>query len=140
MRYLFIIIALWCCSISGKAQTDSVQVKKPVYSVRRGIVSSQEQAELQSLAEFRQRHLYLAGEALQKGTSFLAGSLVCSVTGGLMLGVANRVSSDGGQKGMYIAGGIMAGVALGCLAATIRFHGKAGRELRLSAGEVVYKF
>lgn len=35
MRYLFIIIALWCCSISGKAQTDSVQVKKPLYSVRK---------------------------------------------------------------------------------------------------------
>lgn len=35
MRYILLLAALWCCSISGKAQTDSVQVKKPLYSVRK---------------------------------------------------------------------------------------------------------
>lgn len=34
MKYIFIIIALMCCSISGKAQTDSTETKKPKYSVR----------------------------------------------------------------------------------------------------------
>lgn len=140
MRYILLFAALWCCSISGKAQTDSVQVKIPLYSVRKGITAEQEKAESASLAEFRQRHLYLAGESMQKSTSYLAGSIMCSVTGGLLVGVANRVKSDGGQTGMYIAGGLMAGVALGCLTATIHFHNKAGRELRLSAGEVVFKF
>ena len=140
MRYILLLAALWCCSISGKAQTDSVQVKKPLYSVRKGFTAEQEQKEVASLAEYQKRHLYLSGEALQKSTSYLAGSIMCSVTGGLLVGAANRVKSDGGQTGMYVAGGLMAGVALGCLAATIHFHGKAGRELRLSAGEVVFKF
>lgn len=134
MKCIILLAALWCCSISGKAQTDSVQVKKPLYSVRKGFTAEQEKAETASLAEFQQRHLYLAGEALQKSTSDLAGSVICSVVSGIMVNSANRVKSDGGQTGIYVAGGLMAGVALGCLAATIHFHGKAGRELRLLAG------
>ncbi len=35
MKYIFIIIALMCCSTSGKAQTDSTETKKPKYSVRK---------------------------------------------------------------------------------------------------------
>lgn len=140
MRYILLLAALWCCSISGKAQTDSVQVKKPVYSVRKGFTAEQEQAEAASLAEFQKRHLYLSGEALQKSSTFLIGSVVSSFTGGMMLGFANRIKSDGGKTGVYIGGGLMLATSLGCLSATIYFHDKAGRELRLSAGEVVFKF
>lgn len=36
MKYIFIVLALWCCSISGWAQKDSMVIKKPKYSVRNG--------------------------------------------------------------------------------------------------------
>lgn len=35
MRYIFVIFALWCCSISCWAQTDSTENKKAKYSVRK---------------------------------------------------------------------------------------------------------
>lgn len=34
MRYILVIIALMCCSISSRAQTDSTKVKKPKFTVR----------------------------------------------------------------------------------------------------------
>lgn len=34
MRYILVIIALMCCSISSRAQTDSTEVKKPKFTVR----------------------------------------------------------------------------------------------------------
>lgn len=34
MRYIFLIFALWCCPISGMAQTDFAVNKKPKYSIR----------------------------------------------------------------------------------------------------------
>ena len=140
MRYIFIILALWCCSISGMAQTDSTEVRKPMYSVRHGFVSEREQKEMEELEAFRQRHLYLAGEAVQKSTFYLAGSMASAVVGGVLMGTASQVNSDGGVKAMFISGGIMAITSFACLATTIHFHNKAGRELRLSAGEVIYKF
>lgn len=140
MRYIFIVWALWCCSISGMAQSDSTEVRKPMYSVRHGFVSENDQKEMKELEAFRQRHLYLAGEAMQKSTTYLAGSLAASVVGGVLMGTASQVNSDGGQKAMYITGGLMAITSFACLATTIHFHNKAGRELRLSAGEVVFKF
>lgn len=111
-----------------------------MYSVRHGFVSDNEQKEIKELEAFRQRHLYLAGEAMQKSTTYLAGSLAASVVGGVLMGTASQVNSDGGQKAMYITGGLMAITSFACLATTIHFHNKAGRELRLSAGEVIFKF
>lgn len=43
MRYIFVIFALWCCSISSWAQTDSTQVRKPMYSVRHDYTTESEQ-------------------------------------------------------------------------------------------------
>lgn len=77
---------------------------------------------------------------MQKSTTFLAGSVASAVVGGVLMGTASQVNNDGGVKAMFITGGIMAITSFACLATTIRFHNKAGRELRLSAGEIVYKF
>lgn len=140
MKYFLLILALWCCSMSGKAQRDSTEVRKPLYSVRHGFVSESEQKEIAELEAFRQRHLYLAGEAMQKSTTYLASSLASAVLGGVLIGTASQVNSDGGVKAMFITGGIMAITSFACLATTIHFHNKVGRELRLSAGEVIYKF
>lgn len=140
MRYIVVLIALFAVFNSSWAQTDSTQVKKPVYSVRHSFAQEERLAEFQELEPYRQRHLFLAGEAMQKSTGYLAASVGSAVASGVLMGVANRVNSDGGQKAMYITGGVLAGVSLICLATTIKIHMKAGRELKLSAGEVVYKF
>jgi len=140
MRYIFIVFALVCCSISAKAQKDSTETRKPLYSVRHSFVSEAQQKEMAELEAFRQRHLYLAGEALQKGSNYLVASVASSVVSGALFGTANQIGSKGGRTAMFVTGGVAAGLSLVCLAATIRFHNRAGHELRLSAGEVIYKF
>ena len=140
MRYIFIIFAIWCCSISSLAQTDSTQVRKPMYSVRHGFVSDIELKEEKELEAFRQRHLFLAGEAMQKEIGYIATSAATSVISGVLFGLANQMESKAGRTAMFITGGITAGVSLVGIAGAIHFHTKAGRELRLSAGEVVFKF
>lgn len=140
MRYIFVIFALWCCSISCWAQTDSTQVRKPMYSVRHGFVSDIELKEEKELESFRQRHLFLAGEAMQKEIGYIATSAATSVISGVLFGLANQMESKAGRTAMFITGGVTAGLSLVGIAGAIHFHTKAGRELRLSAGEVVYKF
>lgn len=140
MRYIFIFLALWCCSISGRAQSDSTEVRKPMYSVRHGFISEGEQKEIVELEAFRQRHLFLAGEAMQKEIGYMATSAATSVISGVLFGLANQMESKAGRTAMFITGGVTAGLSLVGIAGAIHFHTKAGRELRLSAGEVIYKF
>ena len=139
MKQLFLLLILLCCSLSSNAQTDSTEVKKPTYSVRHGFVS-EETVKMTKADEFQQRHLFQAGIAMQKGTQYATISLVASFIGGALFGVSAFTDNDRAKTGLYVGGGIMAGAAMGCTFATIHFHGKAARELRLSAGEVIYKF
>lgn len=140
MRYILVIIALMCCSISSRAQTDSTEVKKPVYSVRHSDVQVHDDNEIAAVEEFRQRHLFQAGEAAQIASRNLAASIATSVVSGVLFGVSAAVDNDGARKGLIVGGAIMAGVSLGFTFCALKFNFKAGRELKLSAGEVVYKF
>jgi len=138
MRYIFIIAMLLCYSISSTAQTDSTEVRTPMYSVRHGFVPNE--TETAEQAAFRQKHLYQAGMAMDKASYSLAGSVGASALCGTFFGLTGTVTNSGGRTALYVAGGVMAAVSIGCLISTIHFHYKAGRELRLSASEVVYRF
>ena len=136
MRHLFIIAMLLCCSISSMAQTDSTEVKNPMYSVRHGFVHK----ETAEQAACSQKHLYQAGIAMNRAAFSLGGSVGASVFSGAFFALTAKAENPGGRTALYVAGGVMAAVSIGCLISTIHFHYKAGRELRLSAGEVVYRF
>lgn len=111
-----------------------------MYSVRHGYVSESELKEEKELEAFRQRHIYLAGEAMQKEIGYMATSAATSIISGVLFGIANQMETKSGRTAMFVTGGITAGISLVGIAATIHFHNKAGSELRLSAGEVIYKF
>lgn len=140
MRYIFVIFALWCCSISCWAQTDSTQVRKPLYSVRHDFISDDQLKEMAELEAFRQRHLFLAGEAIRREVGFVATSAATSVVSGILFGLAGQAEEKAPRIAMYAMGGLTAGISLFCTAYSIHYRLKAGRELRLSAGEVIYRF
>lgn len=127
---------LLCYAISGMAQTDSTEVRNPMYSVRHGFVPK----ETAEQAACSQKHLYQAGIAMNRAAFSLGASVGASVFSGIFFGLTAKAENPGGRTALYVAGGIMAAASLGFLISTIHFHGKAGRELRLSAGEVVYRF
>ena len=140
MKFLLIILALFCCSISSMAQRDSIDVNKPQYSVRHGFVSDKQISEKEKADIYCQRHLYKAGEAIQKSTAFMYGSIASSLVSGVCCIIAGCSDNDGARTGLFIGGGVLAGVSIGCLFPALHFYDKAGRELRLSAGEITYKF
>ena len=140
MKYLLLIITLLCCSLNCNAQTDSTQVNKPAYSVRPGFVNAEMEREMTELEAFRQRHLYLAGNALQNSAFCMGMSLGSSAVSGLMIGFGSAAGDSAARTALFIGGGLFGIASLGFSIATIHFHNKAGRELRLSAGEVIYKF
>ena len=113
--------------------------KKTLYSVRHGFVS-EETMKSSKADENSQKHLYQAGVAIQKSANFQYISLGTIVLSGVFLGSAGRIINTGGRVAVYTMGGISAGISLASLFASINFKDKAGRELRLSAGELVYKF
>lgn len=139
MKHFLFTSLLLMVVLSLHAQTDSTEAKKPIYSVRHGFVSG-ENMKSSSLNEFSQYHLYQSGIAIRKSTNFQYISLGTAVFSGSFWGVAGCVKNSGGKKALRSLGGIMAGVSLATLITSIHFHDKAGRELQLSAGEVVYKF
>lgn len=140
MKYLLLIITLLCCCLNCNAQTDSTLVNKPTYSVRPGFVNAEMEREITELEAFRQRHLYQAGNAMQNSSFCMAMSLGTSIVSGIMFGLGGTSDNSGVRTGLFIGGGLFGAASLGFSIATIHFHNKAGRELRLSAGEVVYKF
>lgn len=140
MKHLLLVITLLCCSLNCNAQTDSTLVNKPTYSVRPGFVNAEMEREIKELEAFRQRHLYQAGNALQNSSFCMGMSLGASVVSGLMFGLGGATDNSGARTGLFVGGGIFGVATLAFTIATIHFHNKAGRELRLSAGEVVYKF
>ena len=140
MKYLLLVITLLCCTLNCNAQTDSTLVNKPMYSVRPGFVNDETKREMTELEAFRQRHLYQAGNALQNSSFCMGMSIGTSVVCGLMCGIGGASDSSTTRTILFVGGGIFGAASLGFTIATIRFHNKACRELRLSAGEVVYKF
>lgn len=139
MKKIIAIFVMLFAGISLYAQTDSIEVKKPIYSVRHGFVS-EETMKSSKADENSQKHLYQAGVAIQKSANFQYISLGTIVFSGAFIGSAVKVKNSGGKTALFVGGGIMAGVSLASLFASINFKDKAGREIRLSAGEVVYKF
>ena len=137
MKYLFVVLMLCCCSIEGRAQSDSLEVRGPIYSVRPGFNETYKKQEVK-LDEFQQRHLYKAGRALERSTN----CLIASVSSATVSGVCFTVGAATGKNktATYITGGLFAGASLACMLFAISFRSEAGLELRLSAGEVVFKF
>lgn len=140
MRFLLFIIAFICCSVNGMAQSDSVNVNIPLYSVRHGFIPNKLTKENEKADLYGQRHLYKAGEAIQKSTNYIYGSIASSLACGVCCVIAGCSDNNGARTGLFIGGGVLAGVSLGCLFPALHFYDKAGRELRLSAGEVTYRF
>ena len=140
MKYVFIILALFCFTICSKAQKDSINTNTPMYSVRPGFAVERINKENVEIEAFRKNHLYMAGDAMQKSTTFMYGSLASSVLSGTCFAIGGTANNSGARTGLFVAGGIFGAVSLGCLIFNIHYHDKAGRELRLSAGEVVFKF
>ena len=88
-----------------------------------------------------QWHLYSAGQAMKKSASCLAWGLGASCVGGALCAIGATSDNTNAQTGLIVTGSIIAStIPLACLIASIHFHYKAGRELRLSAGKVVYQF
>ena len=140
MKFLMFILAILCCSFSSMAQRDSIDINKPQYSVRHGFVSEKQIKANEKVDIYSQRHIYKAGEAIQKSTAFMYGSIASSLLGGMCCIIAGCSDNDGARTGLFIGGGVLAGVSIGCLFPALHFYDKAGRELRLSAGEITYKF
>lgn len=137
MKYLLFILALLCCSLSASAQIDSVDVKKPVYSVRRGFYETQN-TEIEKQNEFKKYHLHKAGLAMERSSNLAISAISTAAVGGACFTVGACTGKK--KTGMYVTGGIFTAASLACTLASITFHMDAGRELKLSAGEVVYKF
>lgn len=138
-RFIFMAV-LALITLSTRAQTDSLEVHKPKYSVRPGLITENEKKEIATVEAFRQRHLYQAGIAMQKGVFCIGGTVASSLAGGICFAIGEASDNYGLRTGMFVGGGIMMAASLGFTIATIHFHNKAGHELRLSAGEVIYKF
>ena len=139
MKHLFLLLMLLCCSLNCNAQTDSTEVKKPMYSVRHGFVS-EEAVKMAKADEFQQRHLFQAGIAMQRWANLQYCSVASSLIGGTLFLFGGLSDNTSTRTGLFVGGGVMTLASFGCLLTSIHFHDKSGRELRLSAGEVIYRF
>ena len=118
-----ILFLLLACSLSAGAQKYSVRKRADELSV----------AVSDSLAL---RHLYMSGEHLQQSGSLQFGAIGLSLASGLAL----TLGAEKDNKAM-IGVGIASGVgAIVCEFLSISRKMKAGKELKLSAGEIVFRF
>jgi len=95
---------------------------------------------LQKFSYDPKRHLYQAGDAIRSSTLYTLGSVGASLASGTCFAIAALSDNEDDRRALFIAGGITAALSLGCWITSIHFNFKSGRELRLSAGEVIYKF
>lgn len=86
------------------------------------------------------RHLYKAGDAIRKSTSCMLGAIGTSLASGTCFALAGLPDDKNVRTTLIVVGGITAALSLGLGIASIHYQFKSGRELRLSAGEVVFKF
>ena len=90
--------------------------------------------------QYGERHLYKAGDAIRRGTSCMLGSIGTSLASGTCFAIAALSDGKDANTPLFIAGGVTAAISLGLCVLSIHYQYKSGRELRLSAGEVIYRF
>ena len=130
----------------GKLQTFNYESKPQQietivskdYAKRTALIGVKEIDETNAWQYYGERHLYKAGDAIRRSTSCMLGSIGTSLASGTFFALG--LNNEDARKPLFIAGGISAAISLGCWIASIHFQYKSGRELRLSAGEVIYKF
>ena len=140
MKHLLFFLVVFCSSLCCNAQRDSLMTNTPIYSVRPGFIHKKQDKVNAELEAFRQNHLNLAGEAMQKSATFMIGSMASSLLSGTCFAIGATTSNGGGKTALLVSGGVTGLASLVCLGFSIHYHDKAGRELRISAGEVVFKF
>lgn len=140
MKHLLLFLVVFCSTLCCNAQRDSLMTNAPVYSVRPGFLQEKLDKENAEIAAFQQNHLYLAGQAMQKSANFMIGSMASSLLSGTCFAIGATTSNGSAKTALLVSGGVTGLISLVCLGFNIHYHDKAGRELRLTAGEVVFKF